>query len=332
MDRLDRSKYQVFEIIKYAHRFDRAIPEYDYDDRMREYYRTWANRTVDFKTYYFTDRTMERVSMMDYSKLAVGDFMTIYAGQPEKGAVVTSGNYGLLNFGYVVTPHHIILGVYSKAVRVMDSVLMESGQTSDYGFMSRFLGNVIISGSGITYNVNSALTVIERVAAGDNTIAHNASVNVLRRCKLLGKEMQRIGGDHSRRLVDYDDRELDAAPNLRYEVKAYKERSVQLVQAVKMFLFLKTASIIDKTYISEPPACTYRRVPGVKLGYIRVDSTWDSDITVLNPFMVRGHFRRQVCGKGRADRKLIYIDAFMKKGYHRRATKALDEINQQPLR
>jgi len=324
MDRLDRNKYQVFEIIKYAPRFDRAIPEYDYDDRMREYYRTWANRTVEFKTYYFTDRTMERVSMMDYSKLGGEDFMTICAGMQEKGAVVTSGNYGLLNFGYVVTPHHIILGVYSKAVRVMDSILMESGQTSDYGFMSRFIGNVIINDTGITYNVNSALTVLLRELNGDRSVAHNASRNVLLRCKVLGKEIQRLKGDKTRNLSDYDDRELEEVPNLRYEIKAYKERIVQLVQAVKMFLFLKTASIIDKTFISEPPACTYRRTPGVKLGYIRVDSTWDSDITVLNPFMVRGHFRRQVCGNGRADRKLIYIDAFMKKGYHRRATKLLD--------
>lgn len=325
MDRLDRSKYQVFDVIKYAHRFDHAIPEYDYDDRMREYYRTFANRTVDFKTYYFTDKTMERISVMDYSKLNVADFMTIYAGKPEKGAVVTSGNHGLLNFGYIVTPHHIILGVYSKAVRVLDSILMESGQTSDYGFMSRFIGNVIINETGITYNVNSALTVLVRELAGDRSVAHNASKNVLLRCKVLGKEVQRLKGDKTRNLSDYDDRELEDAPNLRYEIKAYKERAVQLVRAVKMFLFLKTASIIDKTYISEPPACTYRRTPGVKQGYIRVDSTWDSNITVLNPFMVRGHFRHQVCGKGRADRKLLYIDAFMKKGYHRRATRLLED-------
>lgn len=325
MDRLDRSKYQVFEIIKYAHRFDQAIPEYDYDDRMREYYRTFANRTIEFKTYYFTDRTMERVSMIDYSKLNVGDFMTIYSGTPEKGAVVTSGNHGLLNFGYIVTPHHIILGVYSKAVRIMDSILMESGQTSDYGFMSRFIGNVIINETGITYNVNSAITVLLRVLSGDRSVAHNASRNVLLRCKVLGKELQSLKGDKTRNLSDYDDYELEDTPNLRYEIKAYKERGVQLLLAVKMFLFLKTASVIDKTFISEPPACTYRRTPGMKQGYIRVDSTWDSDITVLNPFMVRGHFRRQVCGKGGKDRKLIYIDAFMKKGYHRRPQKILEQ-------
>ena len=34
-----------------------------------------------------------------------------------------------------------------------------------------------------------------------------------------------------------------------------------------------------------------------------------------------GHFRRQPCGKDRAQRRTIYIDSFMKTGYERKATK-----------
>ena len=50
-----------------------------------------------------------------------------------------------------------------------------------------------------------------------------------------------------------------------------------------------------------------------------VDSRWNTIVVRTDGFGVRGHFRLQPCGTGRADRKLVWIAAFEKHGYTRRA-------------
>lgn len=49
-----------------------------------------------------------------------------------------------------------------------------------------------------------------------------------------------------------------------------------------------------------------------------VDSTWNQMIIRTEGFGVMGHFRMQPCGKENQDRKLIWINAFEKKGYIRK--------------
>lgn len=52
-----------------------------------------------------------------------------------------------------------------------------------------------------------------------------------------------------------------------------------------------------------------------------IDSRWVREIIRTEGFKVRGHFRLQPCGEGRADKKLIYIHEYQKNGYHRRSGK-----------
>lgn len=54
-----------------------------------------------------------------------------------------------------------------------------------------------------------------------------------------------------------------------------------------------------------------------------LDSTWFTTIVRSEGFDVRGHFRFQVMGKGRSDRKLIWIPGFEKTGYTRKAKLAV---------
>jgi hypothetical protein len=54
-----------------------------------------------------------------------------------------------------------------------------------------------------------------------------------------------------------------------------------------------------------------------------LDCRWFTELIRNAPFGVRGHLRWQRCGEGRSKRKLIWIDSFEKKGYHRRAQKQL---------
>ena len=63
---------------------------------------------------------------------------------------------------------------------------------------------------------------------------------------------------------------------------------------------------------------------GVRVQYI--DSRWLREISRLEGFKVRGHFRLQPIKdeEGEWTRKLIYINEFEKHGYHRRALKMLE--------
>lgn len=55
-----------------------------------------------------------------------------------------------------------------------------------------------------------------------------------------------------------------------------------------------------------------------------LDSSWYTSIVRTEGFMVTGHLRMQPCGAGNTQRKLIYVDSFMKHGYVRKA-KMLEE-------
>lgn len=55
--------------------------------------------------------------------------------------------------------------------------------------------------------------------------------------------------------------------------------------------------------------------------FVILDCKWFTELVRDTPFHVRGHLRWQAHGEGKRMRKLIWIDDFEKKGYHRRATK-----------
>ena len=100
--------------------------------------------------------------------------------------------------------------------------------------------------------------------------------------------------------------------------KDYLAKSDILFLAIKSFIFLKTASVIDKTFISDN-----KNQPKDKYGFTKknlevtvINSFYDESINVLNPFSVSGHFRNQPKKDGI---EVIYIDSFMKKGYKRPA-------------
>lgn len=50
-----------------------------------------------------------------------------------------------------------------------------------------------------------------------------------------------------------------------------------------------------------------------------LDCRWFRELVINTPFGVSGHFRWQPCGEGLKKRKLIWIEAYEKKGYHRKA-------------
>lgn len=95
-----------------------------------------------------------------------------------------------------------------------------------------------------------------------------------------------------------------------------------LCDALQALIFLKTSEVYSKEFVPDSTP-TFRRKKGFRpLGYIQVDTTWDMDIDVNTPFPVRGHFVHQPCKVGGEwTRKIIYVEQYMKKGYHRKAKK-----------
>ena len=97
--------------------------------------------------------------------------------------------------------------------------------------------------------------------------------------------------------------------------------------AFKAFIFLKTSEVYTQVYVPDSTPSAFRRKGFKPLNYIQVDATWDMNIDVNTPFPVRGHFVHQPCKdeKGEWTRKLIYVEQYMKKGYHRRAKKIIEK-------
>jgi len=326
MGKLKERDYTVFTVIRMAK--NRALgTTLDLDPRVTEFYRRIA-RDEGRKVYYFTDKTMDRVQCMDLSKLKAEDILTICRrGSNSTGVVLASENHRRLCFGYSIGENQIIICSYISAKGSMHS------DHPDEVMKSMWLGNINISEDGVEISPYTLFSGISKLCAGANVRFDKKDGIPLR--KIL-REVQKYPdafmSPDQPGVVTFNVRKLaedSRVPVSRGEAMAHNYKYDLLLKVLRMFLFLKTASIIEQTYISEGPAGTkaYQRVNGELRGYVQVDSTWDGDITVLNPFQVRGHFRHQPKKdeRGQWYRELIYIDAFMKKGYHRRATKTIQE-------
>lgn len=104
--------------------------------------------------------------------------------------------------------------------------------------------------------------------------------------------------------------------------KHYDRKRSDVEKCLKAFIFIKYAKVYDATIVSLDSKVRNRFKLSLKDSeVIKVDSFWDTNIEVINPFGVGGHFRNQPIGeRGKGAKKLIYIDSFMKNGYIRKAT------------
>ena len=307
----------------------------DYEPRMVEYYRH-IFKDEDRKVYYFADTTMQRIENMDLSKVESSDLCSICRKEGESaGIVLTSPNHRRLCFGFVIRPNHIILSAYRSN---------NSSRHSDFPdavMMSQLIGNIVISEDGLTFNPATTLTGFLKMLMGaapkqwakdffdrhyDLPILKKIQREIVQHPELFKADEK--GVIHWSIELMRSLAENSCAPTLRTEAANYLYKYDILIKVLKMFVFLKTASVIEQTYISDDsPAKSYERNKRVVRNYVLVDSTWDGDITVLNPFSVRGHFRHQPKkdDKGEWYRQLIYVDSYMKQGYHRRAQKIIEQ-------
>lgn len=103
----------------------------------------------------------------------------------------------------------------------------------------------------------------------------------------------------------------------------------RVMVAFTALVFLKTSEVYTKTFVPDNTPTALRKKNFKPLNYIQVDATWDMNIDVNTPFPVRGHFVNQPYKKdGKWARKLIFVEQYMKKGYHRRAKKTIEQEKQ----
>ena len=105
--------------------------------------------------------------------------------------------------------------------------------------------------------------------------------------------------------------------------------SAGIIDTVKSFiLFCHFAEITDE-FVARPGSCKAREqaqtddalVNDTHVNVRRLDVSYYKNICRDEDFAVRGHFRMQPYGVGRTRRRLIYVDSFVKHGYHRCAGK-----------
>lgn len=113
---------------------------------------------------------------------------------------------------------------------------------------------------------------------------------------------------------------------IEIEKQDYLEKFETTKLCLQAFMFIYFAKTINKTIISEKNdirsvAQKLRNANVSDLNIIKIDTFYTDTINVINPFGVSGHYRNQPYGENRKQKKLIYIDSFMKTGYTRLATK-----------
>lgn len=112
--------------------------------------------------------------------------------------------------------------------------------------------------------------------------------------------------------------------------------SAGIIDTVKYFiLFCHFADVSDE-FMARPGSRKAREqahsedavVNDTRINVRRLDVPYYKNVSRDVGFPVRGHFRMQPVGPGRIHRRLIFIESFMKTGYHRRAGKlAVGEYN-----
>jgi len=89
---------------------------------------------------------------------------------------------------------------------------------------------------------------------------------------------------------------------------------------MKSFVYYSFAKIAELKAKQLPPKgklkdfhCRYKSDLNIPINLLT--ENWYTESCQNHPFVVRGHWRMQACGEGLSERKLIYVNPFMKKGY-----------------
>ncbi len=314
---IDYKSNYIFSLLqeKALKTFSRRESHVFYDRRTKTAFRRILSFPKPLNKYYFTDTTMLRVKAMDLSKCDESKLDYLfdkYGG--EVGICICRDNN--LAFVYVIGASNIQLIVTSG---LSGTIFYE-----DVPLITTEAYKMIPGACVINYqNADTDILVNNLISLLSSK--NKDLLNSVNRSSELRKEIYKINKEISKLPEDriFKDIPKNDSTYLNLYVEDYIIKQGKILDAIKMFIFLKTASVVEKTFVSENQnyGSKSKSKNNDSVGIIVVDSTWDSSIHVINPFAVSGHFRDQPKknDKGKWYKELIYIDSYMKSGYCRKA-------------
>lgn len=315
MGNIRESDYIIFSVLKKVG--DKSLGFMDFDYRMKDYYRLFKIKKPDIKNFYLTNTTVERARVIDINKnLTPESILSIWNKTNDSfGIILTGSDYHRLHLGYAITSNHILLQVFRGNIKGRHCSGVDTQEAIDDILDSKIVGSIVIDKDGVWFRPNDiagfagAIEMFSKKHIPDSSNVISKRVRALTPVdKSRWLRATKVGGNDG----------VVSDSNLRLGM---------LSVALNMFIFLHTVEVIDATYIADDnkSLSTYRRLRKDKdINYVYVDSSWDTNIDVINPFSVKGHFRHQPKKNENGEwyKELIYIDGFMKKGYHRKSTKS----------
>lgn len=291
--------------------------------QMKDLHRAFL--TTEHSKFLFSETSVVRASKMDLTKVTPENLSNIYLKTGKECGIVILPSQKRLNFQYAILSTHILINVYKGSFADAQKAVSEDELNAR--FSNTYVGEVIITDTNVNCSVFSVMNVLmDAVKTGQNDRLRVAMKDSLYgpQIRYAMREMETFSDG---KMIEIRAEDIDPRkhPFLYNENQRMKAANDDLLTALKCFVFLKCAKVIDKTFIADDtPMTTYRRLrKESNVDYIYVDGHWDENIKVINPFEVSGHFRNQPKKneKGEWYRELIYIDSYMKQGYTRKATK-----------
>jgi hypothetical protein len=264
------------------------------DKQISSVFMNYLKHKKEKENFFFTKKTVERILKMDISKV-------------EPSSLSFLGEKHNKEFSFCFLEKENISFCFTIDINSIKVVVFNGDNNSAKATINESIGKTTLNYSGFNKSiVGSAIinfSLNELVIIPANALYHVKNKNIP---SDYLKDLKKASKNESYLTALNED---------------FKTKSDVIFLAIKTLVFLKTASVIDKTFVSENKNLKFK----IKSKYgineqnnkvTVINSFYDESINVLNPFSVSGHFRNQPKKNGV---EIIYIDSFMKKGYYRPA-------------
>lgn len=306
---IDVKKYLLYDFLnkKASKKFSEKGTEFFGDLRIKEVFKNIYKQGESIDKYYFTKSTMIRIDKLDISKIHPENLSYLYIKNKDELGFVFCEDKKLC-FIYLIGINDIKIICTTGSLKESTPFRDSFGRLDNSPLNKSIIGSIILS-----YKLNTFESISNDLISNvfnKKDFIKNSDINRLK--KSIEKTKWGAGG---KEVITIND-----DPFLFYKIQEMHTKNDLLFKCLKMFIFLKTAEYNSKDFISEDNE-NRKYTAGSKIDYKIIDSTWDTNINVLNPFGVSGHFRNQPKKNENKDwyKELIYIDSFTKNGYKRQA-------------
>lgn len=288
------------------------------DRRIDRIYTWYPSHEAEARTYLLAAPVAQRLSKMDTSKLNADAILCLANNHKNECGVILDavGQPVKISCTFLIQEDAIMIEVFNGSFASAQTIRYTNGHT-DYSSINKcFVGSVVVSSLGIEKIANNPLELLK---TGVNFRVEEYYATALKR---VLRETSSVKMRPKKTVSDFIKEHPYEAKFTKVYYEDLQAKHAALEYALRAFLYIHCSDSIKADYISETEL-NAKSNPKCIRNYILIDSLWDTEVNVLNPFSVSGHFTHQPYGKGRALRKLIYIDSYMKNGYHRKPGKEL---------